>query len=70
MMVEAIKADLQDKEARYTNPPKHLQLGAKKAGHDPSLEREGWVDGCSAALPRKDSLLALRARGHSYGAIT
>jgi hypothetical protein len=29
MMVEAIKADLQDKEARYTNPPKHLQLGTK-----------------------------------------
>jgi hypothetical protein len=54
MMAEAIDADLQDKEARYTNPLKHLQLGAKKAQHDPSLERAGWVDCCSAALPRRD----------------
>jgi hypothetical protein len=68
MMAEDIEADLQDKEARYTNPRKHLQLGAKKARHNPSLERAEWVNSCSAALPRKDSLPAPRSRGHGYSA--
>jgi hypothetical protein len=68
MMAEAIEADLRNLGACYTNPPKQLQLGAKKARHDPSLERAGWVDGCSAALPRKDSLPAPGSRGHSFGA--
>jgi hypothetical protein len=46
---EAIEADLQDPDAKYTNPPKDTLQSAKKPRHDPSRERAGWVDGCSAA---------------------
>jgi hypothetical protein len=63
MIAGAIEADLQDPDARYTNPPKHHQSGAKKARHDPSRERAGWVDGCSAALPRRDSAPGSVQRG-------
>jgi hypothetical protein len=65
LIAEAIEADLQDPEARYTNPPKDFQQSAKKARHDPSREQAGWVDGCSAALPRRDSapLPVHRGRG-------
>jgi hypothetical protein len=44
MIAEAIEADLQDLDVRYTNPPKQIQTGAKKARHDPSQERAGWVE--------------------------
>jgi hypothetical protein len=63
LIAEAIEADLQDPDARYTNPPKDTQQYAKKARHDPSCERAGWVDGCSAALPRRDSAPAPMNRG-------
>jgi hypothetical protein len=63
MIAGAIEADLLDSDARYTNPPKNLQPGPKKARHDPSLERAGWVDGCSAALPRRDSAPCPGQRG-------
>jgi hypothetical protein len=65
MIAGAIEADLLDGDTRYTNPPKGLQAGAKKARHDPSLERAGWVDGCSAALPRRDSAPCPVQRGRS-----
>jgi hypothetical protein len=55
LIAEAIEADLQDPDAKYTNPPKDTHQSAKKPRHDPSRERAGWVDGCSAALPRRDS---------------
>jgi hypothetical protein len=63
MIAGTIEADLQDPDARYTNPPKQLQSGSKKARHDPSRERAGWVDGCSAALPRRDSAPGSVQRG-------
>jgi hypothetical protein len=63
LIAEAIEADLQDPSAKYTNPPKDSLQPAKKARHDPSMERAGWVDGCSAALPRRDSAPALINRG-------
>jgi hypothetical protein len=63
MIAGAIEADLMDGDARYTNPPKGLQTGPKKARHDPSRERAGWVDGCSAALPRRDSAPSPSLRG-------
>jgi hypothetical protein len=65
MIAGAIEADLMDVDARYTNPPKGLQTGPKKARHDPSRERAGWVDGCSAALPRRDSAPVPGLRGWS-----
>jgi hypothetical protein len=63
LIAEAIEADLQDPSAKYTNPPKDSLQPAKKARHDPSMERAGWVDGCSAALPRRDSAPAPINRG-------
>jgi hypothetical protein len=63
LIAEAIEADLLDPEARYTNPPKDAQQYAKKARHDPSREHAGWVDGCSAALPRRDSAPVAMNRG-------
>jgi hypothetical protein len=70
MIAEAIEADLQDLDASYTNPPpKKIQTGAKKARHDPNQERAGWVDGCSAALPRRDSVTGPRQRGRSISAL-
>ncbi len=47
---------------------KSASTSAKKARHDPSQERAGWVDGCSAALPRKDSFTVPGPRGHSISA--
>jgi hypothetical protein len=63
LIAEAIETDIQDPDARYTNPPKDVQQYSKKARHDPSLERAGWVDGCSAALPRRDSASVSSTRG-------
>jgi hypothetical protein len=48
--------DLKNPEARYTNPPKGNTPQAKKQRLDLSLERDAWVRGCTAALPRRDSL--------------
>ncbi len=63
LIAEAIEADLQDPDAKYTNLPKDSLQPAKKSRHDPSRERAGWVDGCSAALPRRDSAPVLTNRG-------
>jgi hypothetical protein len=65
LIADAIEMDLQDPEARYTNPPKDLHQSAKRARYDPSRERAGWVDGCLAALPRRNSapLPVHRGRG-------
>ncbi len=53
----AIIADLDDGNARYTNPPRTaVTQSAKKPIVDLSLERADWVRGCPAALPRRDSL--------------
>ncbi len=55
-IVEGIMQDLKNPEARYTNLPKGILPPAKKQRLDLSLEREAWVRGCTAALPRRDSL--------------
>jgi hypothetical protein len=55
VIVDGIVQDLSSSESRYTNPPKTL---ARPPGHsrvDLSLERDAWVRGCMAALPRRDS---------------
>ncbi len=58
-IVEGILQDLAIPEARYTNPPppKGTVPPAKKQRLDLSLEREAWMRGCMAALPRRDSKL-------------
>jgi hypothetical protein len=67
-MAGAIEADFLDKEARYTSPPKMLNFAPKKVRYDLSLERAECVSGCSATLPRGDSLPVRQARGHGPGA--
>jgi hypothetical protein len=56
IMATAIENDVSDTGARYINPPKQ-QGGptAKKQRIDHSKLRQGWVDGCSAVLPRRDT---------------
>ncbi len=56
-IVEGIVKDALNPEAKYTNPPRSVsnQSGAKKPRLDLSLERDSWVRGCTAALPRRDS---------------
>jgi lysophospholipase L1-like esterase len=54
LIAEALEADIENPDARYTNPGKATSL-FKKPRYDPSLHRDGWVAGCSAALPRRDS---------------
>jgi hypothetical protein len=53
-IAESLEEDLRDEDARYTNPLRAAQL-KKKPRYDPSLDREGWVSGCSAALARRDT---------------
>jgi hypothetical protein len=54
MMADCIENDINNPEARYTNPAK-LTQGMKRPHHDPSQDRTSWVSGCSAALARRDS---------------
>jgi hypothetical protein len=54
VIAEALDTDAANPDARYTNPGKTAPQ-SKKPRYDPSLHREGWVSGCSAALQRRDS---------------
>jgi hypothetical protein len=48
--------DISDDGARYINPPRASSgPPSKKQRIDESKLRQGWVDGCSAALPRRDN---------------
>jgi hypothetical protein len=56
IMATALENDVADLGARYINPPKtHGGPPTKKQRIDHSKLRQGWVDGCSAALPRRDT---------------
>jgi hypothetical protein len=57
IMTTAIENDVSDTGARYINLTKK-QGGppAKKLRIDHSKLRQGWVDGCSAALSRRDTM--------------
>jgi hypothetical protein len=56
IMAAAIESDIADSSVRYINPSKS-QGGPppKKPRVDQSKLRQGWVDGCSAALHRRDT---------------
>ncbi len=65
LIAESLEEDLRDDDARYTNPTRAVQI-KKKPRYDPSLDREGWVSGCSA----QDATLANRQHhvdGHRQG---
>ncbi len=57
VIADGLSKDITNSEARYTNPPKTIfkQQQSKKPRLDLSLERDVWVSGCTAALPRRDS---------------
>jgi hypothetical protein len=61
-IAESLEEDLRDEDARYTNPAKAAQ-SKKKPRYDPSLDREGWVSGCSAALTWRDTSHSVVSRG-------
>jgi hypothetical protein len=64
-MAAVLDKDIADKGARYINPPKTAAgPPSKKARIDQSKLRQDWVDGCSAALPRRDTTSTQR---HSSG---
>jgi hypothetical protein len=61
-IAESLEEDFRDEDARYTNPARAAQ-SKKKPRYDPSLDREGWVSGCSAALTRRDASHSAVPRG-------
>jgi hypothetical protein len=66
VMADAIETDLQNPDAKYTNPV-NIQRDYKKARQDLSMERASWVSGCSAALARRDSMPSGSGRGSLRG---
>jgi hypothetical protein len=52
-MADCLIADIQNAEAKYTNPCRPMG-GLKRPKIDLSQERDNWVTGCSAAAPRRD----------------
>jgi hypothetical protein len=64
LIAECLEEDLKDDDARYTNPTRAVQI-KKKPRYDPSLDREGWVSGCSAALTRRDNSKSTAPRGRT-----
>jgi hypothetical protein len=64
LIAESLEEDLRDEGARYTNPTRAVQ-SKKKSRYDPSLDREGWVSGCSAALSRRDTGQSTSTRGRT-----
>ncbi len=56
-IASAIKAEVSDGEAKYTNPPKVLTgENPKRSRVDLTTSRQDWVTGCSATLSRRDTI--------------
>jgi hypothetical protein len=54
VVVDSLESDIKNTDARNTNPTKPC-LEPKKPRYDLSQDQAGWVSGCSAALPHRDS---------------
>jgi hypothetical protein len=53
----AIDAEVSDGTAKYTNPPRPMAGdNPKRSRLDLSSSRQEWVTGCSATLPRRDTI--------------
>jgi hypothetical protein len=52
-MADCLMSDIQNKEAKYTNPSRPTGT-LTRPKIDLSQERDNWVTGCSAAAPRRD----------------
>jgi hypothetical protein len=63
----ALDHDISDEGAKYINPPKSaLAPPEKRPKIDHSKLRQDWVVGCSAALPRRDTVSGnIPTRGNS-----
>jgi hypothetical protein len=63
VLATSIEDDLSCNEARYTKPPKEaLGNAQKKPRIDLAETRQEWVAGCSATLPRRDTISGGGAR--------
>ncbi len=63
-LAAAIESDILTDDVKFVNPPKTRDDNmAKKPRMDLSHSRQGWVVGCSAAIPRKDTFSSARGRG-------
>jgi hypothetical protein len=54
-----ILKDIGNADSRYTNPPRTANSLPKKPRLDLSLERDTWVRGCTATLPRRDTMRSM-----------
>jgi hypothetical protein len=65
-MVDQLETNILNKEACYTNPATPLG-NTKMPRVYLSLERAGWVTGCSAAATRRDISAQQTSSGHGAG---
>jgi hypothetical protein len=57
----AIERDVLKDDVKYINAPKtHGEISSKRRRTDLSQSRQGWVTGCSAAVPRRDTAQPIR----------
>ncbi len=56
-LASKVMSDILIEGVKYINPPKehHSAFAPKKPRTDLARSRQGWVEGCSAALPRRDT---------------
>ncbi len=68
-LATAIERDVLTDEVKYINAPKSRSDNrAKKQKTDLCHSRQGWAVGCSAAVPRRDTIPSSRgSRGRGYG---
>jgi hypothetical protein len=67
-LVRSIESDILQEGVHYTNSPKQpVQSLAKKQKLDLSQSRQPWVQGCSAAVPRRDIYPVHGSRGGGNG---
>jgi hypothetical protein len=63
-LAAAIENDVLTDTVKFVNPPKTPDSNsAKKPRTDLTASRQGWVTGCSAAIPRRDTSWAPRGHG-------
>jgi hypothetical protein len=67
-MAAALDAEVSDGSAKYTNPPRSTAGDTNKRSRlDLSSSRQEWVTGCSATLPRRDTISGGGGKGHCPG---
>ncbi len=65
LLANKLLSDTLVEGAKYINPPRddlHSSV-SKKPKTDLACSRQGWVEGCSAALPRRDTVRSEKGNG-------